>query len=76
MFRASNSRSSLNSQQRPVLKISRQDALQVCQSAQEILEESAKVLSHIEFAPILEKTIKSMLSKAEVEGPNSQSIYI
>lgn len=34
------------------------------------------MLSHIEFTPILEKTIKQMIAKAEVEGPNSQSIYL
>ena len=76
MLHNSRSRSSLYSQQKPIVKGIKQDTLQLCQSVQEALDEASKILSHSDFTSIFEKTIKNLIAKAEVENPNSQSICL
>jgi hypothetical protein len=72
----SNSRTSLFSQPKDIMKKTKVDALQLCQNVQGTLEEASRTLSHIEFAPIFENTMKQLIAKAEVEGPNWQAVCL
>ena len=66
MLRNSRSQVSLYSESKSAKKCLKQDIQQHCQSILECLEEASRILTHHEFSSLFEKTLKTLIIKAEV----------